>query len=203
MCMNCMIAESKIIDAAASTGEVDAPSDDEPGPSPAGVVLMHDAWRDLPGAVPAVHAAVNAAIAFVPALADSEIAIALSSDASVRELNARFRGQDKSTNVLSFPAARSSPATLTQGADASGDIIIAYEAVMSEAAGEGKDALHHLTHLTVHGLLHLAGYDHDADADADRMEALERHILHSLDIPDPYRSDFEGDLPRITAGTPL
>ena len=198
-----MIADSKTIDAPSSTGEVDGPSDDEPGPSPAGVVLMHGAWRDLPGALPAVHAAVNAAIAFAPALAESEIAIALSSDAAVRELNARFRGQDKPTNVLSFPAAQSSPATLTQGADASGDIIIAYETVMREAAGEGKDALHHLTHLTVHGLLHLAGYDHDGDAAADRMEALERHILHSLAIPDPYRSDVEGNQPRVTAGTPL
>jgi probable rRNA maturation factor len=191
------------MDAPSSTGEVDGPSDDEPGPSPAGVVLLHDAWRDFPGALPAVHAAVNAAIAFAPALAESEIAIALSSDAAVRELNARFRGQDKPTNVLSFPAAQSSPATLTQGADASGDIIIAYETVMREAASEGKDALHHLTHLTVHGLLHLAGYDHDGDTDADRMEALERHILHSLDIPDPYRSDVEEDQPRVTAGTPL
>lgn len=195
--MNCMIIESKTMDAPSSAGEVDGPSDEEPGPSPAGVVLMHGAWHDLSGALPAVHAAVNAAIAFVPALAESEIAIALSSDAAVRELNARFRGHDKPTNVLSFPAA------LTQDADASGDIIIAYETVMREAADEGKDALHHLAHLTVHGLLHLAGYDHDGDADAERMEALERRILHSLDIPDPYRSDVEGDQPRVTAGTPL
>lgn len=181
-----------------SAGEVEGASDEEPGPSPAGVVLMHDAWRDLPGAIPAVHAAVNAAIAFAPALAESEIAIALSSDEEVRALNAQFRGQDKPTNVLSFPAAPAFPTPIAdaQGADASGDIIIAYETVMREAAGEGKDALHHLSHLTVHGLLHLAGYDHDAEADAERMEALERRILHTLDIPDPYRSDVEGDQPQ-------
>src|SRR5688572_14828775 len=178
--MNCMIIESKTMDAPPSSGEVDGPSDEEPGPSPAGVMLMHGAWRDLPGAVPAVHAAVNAAIVFVPALAESEIAVALSSDAEVRELNARFRGQDKPTNVLSFPAA------LAEGADCSGDIIIAYETLTREADAEGKDALHHLAHLTVHGLLHLAGHDHLDDVEAEEMEALERRILHRLDIPDPY-----------------
>jgi probable rRNA maturation factor len=183
------------MDAPPSAGEADGPSDDEPGSSPAGVVLMHGAWHDLPGAVPAVHAAVNAAIAFVPALGESEIAVALSSDAAVRELNARFRGQDKPTNVLSFPAASA------EGTDCSGDIVIAYETVTREAADEGKDPLHHLVHLTVHGLLHLAGHDHDEDADAEAMEGLERRILLSLDIPDPYRSDVEEDQPLKTAGT--
>jgi probable rRNA maturation factor len=187
-----MTTESKTMDAPLAPSETDGGADEEPGPSPASVMIMHGAWRELAHASPTVHGAVNAAIASVPTLAHGEIAIALSSDAAVSELNARFRGQDKPTNVLSFPAARH------DGADASGDIIIAYETLRREAAEEGKDALHHLAHLTVHGLLHLAGFDHESDADAERMETLERHILHSLDIPDPYRSDNEEGQPART-----
>ena len=169
--------------------EAEGASDDEPGPSPAGVVVLDDAWHDIPGAVAAVHDAVNAAVAFVPELADAEIAIALSSDAAIRELNARFRGQDKPTNVLSFPAA----ATGIVAADRlpSGDIVIALETVRREAADEDKYLIHHIAHLTVHGLLHLAGFDHDTEADAEQMEALERRILVTLAISDPYRSNVE------------
>ena len=172
-------------------GESDGQSDDESGPSPAGVVVLFDAWQEFPGAVSTVHDAVNATLRFVPELADGEIAIALSSDADVRELNARFRGQDRATNVLSFPSAGFSG----NSAASSGDIVIAYETTAREAANEGKPLYHHLAHLTVHGLLHLAGHDHHDDADAERMEALERQILAHLDIPDPYRSDIEEDRP--------
>ena len=173
-------------------GDGEGMSDDEPGPSPASVVILYDAWREMPGAALTVHQAVNAAARLVPALGDGEIAIALSSDADVRALNARFRGQDKPTNVLSFPAAPG-----FAGADnaPSGDIVIACETVIREAADEEKHLNHHLAHLTVHGLLHLAGYDHDDDADAEEMEALERRILATLDIPDPYRSDVEEHQP--------
>lgn len=172
--------------------EADGASDEEPGPSPAGVVILHDAWQEIPGAVSAVHEAVNAAALFVPGLATSEIAIALSSDAAVCELNARFRGQDKPTNVLSFPAAAMPD---DEAGDASGDIVIALETVQREAADEGKHLHHHIAHLTVHGLLHLAGLDHDTQADAEEMEALERRILATLEIPDPYRSDVEEHQP--------
>jgi probable rRNA maturation factor len=171
-------------------GEGEGTSDDDPEPGPASVVVLEGAWHDAPGAVSAVHEAARAAAAIVPALADGEIAIALSSDAAVRELNARFRGQDKPTNVLSFPAAPDFPGV--QGAS-SGDIVIAYETAAREAAAEGKPLLHHLAHLTVHGLLHLAGHDHDDNVDAERMETLERRILEQLDIPDPYRSLTEED----------
>ncbi len=77
----------------------------------------------------------------------------------------------------------------------SGDIVIAYETVAHESVTEGKPLLHHLAHLTVHGLLHLAGHDHDNDSDAERMEALERRILATLNIPDPYRSYLEEEQP--------
>ena len=186
--------ERNIVDVVSAPAETDSASDDEPGPSPAGVVVLHDAWQDIQGAVPAVHEAVNAAVSFVPALATSEIAIALSSDAAVRELNARFRGQDKPTNVLSFPAAAGPD---DEPGDASGDIVVALETLQREAAHEGKHLHHHLAHLTVHGLLHLAGFDHDTEADAEEMEALERRILATLEIPDPYRSDVEEHQPRV------
>jgi probable rRNA maturation factor len=193
-----MMNDTSCLDAVAVISDADGASDEEPGPSPAGVVILHDAWRDLPGAAQTVHEAVNAAAAAVPELAGSEIAIALSSDAAVRELNARFRGQDKPTNVLSFPSA---PLPDASGDDASGDIVIAYETLLREAESEGKAPLHHLAHLTVHGLLHLAGYDHEDDFEAEAMEALERRILDNLGITDPYRSDTEEDRPLLAAGT--
>lgn len=184
--------ESGSMDALPPSGDAEGPSDDEPGPSPAGVVILHDAWLEGEDPTPIVHDAVNAAIRIVPSLAHGEIAIALSNDADIRELNARFRGQDKPTNVLSFPAVSG----FSDETDApSGDIIVAYETVSREAADEGKPLHHHLAHLTVHGLLHLAGYDHLDDGEAERMEALERRILAILEIPDPYRSDVEEDRP--------
>lgn len=184
--------ESNPMDALPISGDGEGASDDDPGPSPASVVVLFDAWQRHTEAVPTVHAAVNAAIAFVPALAEADLAIALSSDEAVRALNAQFRGQDKPTNVLSFPAAPG----FGDNADApSGDVAIAYETVVREAADEGKHLHHHLAHLTVHALLHLAGHDHYDDAQAEQMEMLERSILASLDIPDPYRSPIDEDQP--------
>jgi probable rRNA maturation factor len=193
-----MMTESNSIVIAPPIGESEGLSDEEPGPSPAAVMILHDGWRELAGAPRMVHDAVNAAIALAPELAGAEIAIALSSDDGIRQLNAQFRGQDKPTNVLSFPAA-ASPSD-PNGGDASGDIIIALETLLLEAEAERKRPLDHLAHLTVHGLLHLAGYDHDDDAEAEDMEALERRILHSLSISDPYRSDTEEDHPLNAVG---
>jgi probable rRNA maturation factor len=182
-----MMIQSSSIDVVPALSEAEAPSDDESGPSPACLVVHHEAWHTLTGALPAVHQAVNATISLVPEVAHGAIAIALSSDDEVRALNARFRGQDKPTNVLSFPAAG------PEAGGVSGDIIIAYETLMHEAAVEHKPPLHHLAHLTVHGLLHLAGYDHHEDEEAEAMETLERHILATLGIHDPYRSYIEED----------
>src|ERR1041384_2023126 len=162
-----MMTESNSIVIAPPIGESEGLSDEEPGPSPAAVVVLHDGWRDLDGAARVVHEAVDAGIALAPELAGAEIAMALSSDEGVRQLNAQFRGQDKPTNVLSFPAAPS-PAD-PGGGDASGDIIIALETLLREAEADRKPPLDHLAHLTVHGLLHLAGYDHDDDAEAEDM----------------------------------
>ena len=105
----------------------------------------------------------------------------LTSNAAMRLLNRAWRGVDAATNVLSFP---NKPA----GAEVAflGDIVLAYETIASEARNEGKPFAHHLTHLAVHGFLHLLGYDHQRERDAVRMERLERRILHRLAIPDPY-----------------
>ena len=113
---------------------------------------------------------------------DRDLTILLADDAVIRDLNARFRGKDVATNVLSFPAAASAHPHL-------GDIALAHGVCANEAAAQGKRLADHLSHLVVHGVLHLLGHDHDADAQAEAMEALERTILSRLGIADPYRQD--------------
>ncbi len=99
-----------------------------------------------------------------------------------RALNAAWRGREKATNVLSFSA--DLPADL--GLPVLGDLVLCAPVVAAEAAEQGKPLADHFAHLTVHGVLHLLGYDHEQDADAERMEAEERRILAGLGIPDPY-----------------
>lgn len=116
-------------------------------------------------------------------LGAASASIALGDDARVRELNRTYRGKDKPTNVLSFPAA--SPVE-AEGTTYLGDIILAAETVAAEAADQAVPPRHHLQHLVVHGLLHLVGYDHETAADAEEMEALETAILARLGVADPY-----------------
>jgi probable rRNA maturation factor len=105
-------------------------------------------------------------------------------DARVRPLNLAWRAQDKPTNVLTFPSVALTPGgTLPP---VLGDIILAYQTVEREAAEEAKPFEDHVGHLLLHGFLHLLGYDHQTDADADIMEGLETRILAKLAIPDPY-----------------
>src|SRR5690606_30774609 len=103
----------------------------------------------------------------------------LADDTRIRDLNRTWRGQDKPTNVLSFPAPEGPP----DDARFLGDIVLAFETVEHEARAEGKPLEHHLAHLAVHGALHLLGYDHERDSDANAMEQHERHILARLGIP--------------------
>jgi probable rRNA maturation factor len=110
------------------------------------------------------------------------ITILLTDDATVRDLNARFRGKDAATNVLSFPSPETARPHL-------GDVALAYGVCAREAEAQGKRLEHHLMHLTAHGVLHLLGYDHQTDAEAEAMEALERRILAGLDAPDPYGAE--------------
>ena len=114
----------------------------------------------------------------------SELGVIFTDDARIRDLNAGWRGKDKATNVLSFPAfpeTKSGPLPPLLG-----DIVLAAETVAGEAALEDKPFENHISHLVVHGLLHLLGYDHETDAEAEEMEALERRVLARLAIPDPY-----------------
>lgn len=114
------------------------------------------------------------------------IVILLTDDDSVQALNRDFRQKDYATNVLSFPS--------PQGPEANpegqiGDIALAFGVCQREANEQGKPLAHHLQHLVAHGVLHLLGYDHEGDEEAESMEALEREILATLDIPDPYAAD--------------
>lgn len=110
------------------------------------------------------------------------LCVLLSDDAAVQKLNAQFRAKDKPTNVLSFPA----PEIPGDPAPQLGDIALAGETCAREALEERKSLPDHLSHLVVHGVLHLCGYDHESDEDAEEMEAFEREILASLGIADPY-----------------
>jgi probable rRNA maturation factor len=125
--------------------------------------------------------------------AKGDIAVLLTDDAAIRELNRQWRKFDKPTNVLSFPAPPRpraqkgrEQAAASEAPDLLGDIVIAHETTAREAAAEGKPLSHHLAHLAVHGFLHLLGYDHESDAAAQDMERLETGILARLDVPDPY-----------------
>ncbi len=145
-------------------------------------------WETF-GSVDALIAAVVRVLAEAPELADSlpaSAAVALSSNAAVRRLNAAYRGKDAPTNVLSFPAPAPPPSVRIEGLRALGDVMLALETLLDEAAAAGIQPTHHFQHLLVHGLLHLIGYDHETDADAERMEALEVTLLARLGIPDPY-----------------
>ena len=113
-----------------------------------------------------------------------ELSIVFAGDAMVKGLNAKWRGKDKATNVLSFPAFPLQPGDALP--PLLGDVVLAFKTVASEAEHEGKPFSHHVSHLVLHGLLHLLGYDHETEAEAEGMEALERAILAKLAIPDPY-----------------
>jgi probable rRNA maturation factor len=141
------------------------------------VEIEDPAWlRSLPGAEDLARGAARAALA---GRDGEDLVILLTDDESMRELNARFRGKDGATNVLSFPAAAGAGAHL-------GDIALASGVCAREAADQGKSLADHLRHLVIHGVLHLLGYDHADDAGAEGMEALERELLAGLGVADPY-----------------
>ena len=107
-----------------------------------------------------------------------EISLVLTNDASIRRLNRDYRGKDKPTNVLSFPTIEA-PGLL-------GDIVLARETILREAEDKGVSFKHHFTHLIIHGLLHLLGHDHQTEAEAEKMEAIEIAALAKLGIANPY-----------------
>ena len=152
------------------------------------VLVVADGWQSEPDAEAVIQRAIAAAAEMVDAdTGEAELAVMLTDDTGIRTLNLNWRGIDKPTNVLSFPALP--PTGRTGPGDPPrmlGDIAIAYQTIRKEADEEQKPFDHHLSHLAVHGFLHLIGYDHENDADAEAMEALEAEILAELGIPDPY-----------------
>ena len=148
------------------------------------IEIEDEAWTT---AEPEVEALVwRAAQAVLDAHEDIEgngIVILLADDDSVQALNRDFRQKDYATNVLSFPSPQN-PEANPEGQI--GDIALAFGVCQREAAEQGKPLAHHLQHLVAHGVLHLLGYDHQDDVEAEAMEAFEREILAGLDIPDPY-----------------
>jgi probable rRNA maturation factor len=152
------------------------------------VLAVSPLWSACPNAEATIRSAIEAAAR--AAGRSGAVTVMLTDDASIRALNAQWRGIDKPTNVLSFPAGES-PAI--PGPPHLGDIAIAYETVAAESAAENKAFADHLAHLAVHGYLHLVGFDHETDAEAIRMENLETRVLAGLGIPDPYADPASAD----------
>ena len=155
-------------------------------PHPSIALTVSAEWlRALPNAEQICCAATELALRDAELASEAEVSIVLTDDAEVRALNRDWRGQDKPTNVLSFPGDLGSA---TPGVPALlGDVVIALETVQREvAAGEAASLSDHLAHLVVHGVLHLVGHDHEDDAEAEEMERRETALLKQLGVPDPY-----------------
>ena len=142
--------------------------------------MLDAAWaKALPGGR-AAGAACRAGGDHRPGATDGKsLTVALADDKRVRALNARDRKKDKPTNVLSYPSGERGFL---------GDVVLARQTVWREAREQKKSPADHVTHLVVHGTLHLLGHDHETDAEAERMEALERRILARLGVADPYEA---------------
>jgi probable rRNA maturation factor len=150
------------------------------------IIFEEDGWSVLGDPEALTRRAVEAAFAVVSDAPrdEVEISLLLTNDAGVRELNRAWRGKDKPTNVLSFPAPEQPG---LPGPRHLGDIALAYETLVRESEDEGKALADHFSHLVVHGVLHLLGYDHELEAQAEIMESLEVRALATLGIANPYR----------------
>lgn len=160
-------------------------AESEPPPRLCADVLIEDErWQSVEGFSALIPSLAGNTLLAAGLSPDTHaLSIALLSDAEVHALNKAFRGKDAATNVLSFPSA---PVRNQPGPVFLGDVALAYETVASEAADLGKPVVHHAAHLVVHGILHLAGFDHGTGDEAERMENAERLILGKFGIPDPY-----------------
>jgi probable rRNA maturation factor len=160
--------------------------------------IMREAGNWPSGAEQLVRRAAEHAYVVAGPSADAELCVVLADDAFVQALNKTYRGKDSPTNVLSFPTGgipvAVGPEPLVDlGPHLLGDVVLALETISREAREQDKSFAHHMTHLVVHGVLHLLGQDHEEDHEAEEMEAMERDILEDLDIADPYRSGSGSD----------
>ena len=175
-------------DSTRSVSSVDEGLETEP-PERLSLVVVEEAgdWGAFAPVEPAIDH-VAAALARHPrtrAVRGAEATIVLGDDALVRQLNTTSRGKDKPTNVLSFPF-QAPPGAQATGI--LGDVILAAETVRREADDCGVPPVHHLQHLVLHGLLHLIGFDHETDAEAEDMELLETEILAGIGVADPHNA---------------
>jgi probable rRNA maturation factor len=161
-------------------------------------LLLNDPrWRAVDGVARLVRGAARAALKRqARGLRGAELGLVLADDARLRTLNRTWRGVDRPTNVLAFPADGPDTGGGTVGGATGkpgapprqlGDVVLAYETVAAEARAQRKPIAAHLSHLVVHGVLHLLGFDHETAAEAADMEAAEVAILAGLGWPDPYR----------------
>ncbi|WP_018000400.1 rRNA maturation RNase YbeY [Paracoccus sp. N5] len=165
------------------------PASAEPAPEVVDIVLEDDRWEDA--GLPAMAERAARAVGDWLELGEFQVVVLGCDDARIATLNAEFRGKPKPTNVLSWPAVEFDPRPPGEHPEIPeveelGDIAISYDTCQREAEAQGKPFADHATHLLVHAILHLAGYDHIDDQDADTMESAERQILGKLGIPDPY-----------------
>ena len=150
-------------------------------------VLIEDARWTANSLTPLADAATCVTLTHLSLNPDAlEIALLACDDTRIATLNADFRSKPSATNVLSWPSGPWTPTRLPPDGEL-GDIAIAYGTCVREAAEQGKALADHTTHLIVHATLHLLGFDHETDAEAGEMEALEVEILARLGLPDPYR----------------
>jgi probable rRNA maturation factor len=150
-----------------------------------GLVLEIDVTPDaatLDAKLPTIIASAVAAANAVAGPEEGAVTIVVDNDDRIQELNKLWRGFDKPTNVLSFPSPDMQPGPV----HTIGDIAISFETAAREAAAEDKSFADHMAHLAVHGFLHLLGYDHESDEEAEEMEGLERIILARVGVSDPY-----------------
>lgn len=162
------------------------------------IAVDDPSWAAVGDLQALVEAAVAAALAEAGSAPDrdAELSCLFCDDDAIQALNARWRGKDRPTNVLSFP-------TEGPGADVLlGDIALAYGTVVREAEAEGRRVEDHVAHLVIHGALHLLGEDHEAEADADAMEALETRAMARLGRPDPYAASSSGVRPDPVGSAP-
>ncbi len=146
-------------------------------------IIEHEDWSQLDGLAARCGAVVQFALAQLSEPRRGAAAVLLADDATIQDLNARFRGKDRPTNVLSFPA--------PEAEGYPGDVALAFETCAAEALRDGKTLSDHAVHLVLHGVLHLNGMDHMEEDAAEAMEALERAALASVGIADPYRVRME------------
>jgi probable rRNA maturation factor len=186
------------VEPAAAGGDEDGSTEGEPPDAGADVAIGDERWQQvagLPYLIPNLTAAALSEAGLLPS--ESQVSIALLSGAEVRTLNKTFRGKDRPANVLSFPAPQSAGKHPGPGHKIRflGDVALSYDEVIEEAAAQDKSILDHSAHLIVHGILHLAGFDHGNDGEATRMENAERIILSRFGISDPYADpDFSPSL---------